>query len=171
MSGRHFTKAEDDYLLRTIGKVSLRTAAKKLGRTENSVRSHLFHLGETVRGQGYLSARELTAMAGVSKERVLGMLRRGEIVAERRKGSGHWLITPEEAERAVAILQVPFNHITTPKLTEEQVLAIRSDPRSNTKIAAEYGVCAETIGRIKRHEDWKHLKPRPWYERDRTGGA
>ena len=43
------------------------------------------------------------------------------------------------------------------KLTNEQVLAIRQDPRSQRAIAAEYGMSQATIGRIKQRKLWKHL--------------
>lgn len=36
------------------------------------------------------------------------------------------------------------------KLTDEQVLAIRSDSRAQAKIAADYGVCQAQVWRIKR---------------------
>lgn len=43
------------------------------------------------------------------------------------------------------------------KLSEDQVLAIRDDPRSAKKIAAEYGVSASSIANIKLRKTWKHL--------------
>ena len=43
------------------------------------------------------------------------------------------------------------------KLTEAQVLAIRSDPRTHRAIAAEYGVGKTVIGSIKNRTKWKHL--------------
>ena len=41
------------------------------------------------------------------------------------------------------------------KLTAEQVAAIRSDPRSQTAIAAEYGVSQSLVSLVKRGERWK----------------
>jgi hypothetical protein len=41
------------------------------------------------------------------------------------------------------------------KLTKEQVVVIRSDPREQRAIAADYGVCKSTIGYIKRRESWR----------------
>jgi hypothetical protein len=43
------------------------------------------------------------------------------------------------------------------KLTEFEVLKIRDDQRENAQIAAQYGVCADTIGRVKRGKVWKHI--------------
>lgn len=43
------------------------------------------------------------------------------------------------------------------KLTAEQVLAIRSDSRSNADIALDYGVTKENVGAIKRNQTWRHL--------------
>ena len=43
------------------------------------------------------------------------------------------------------------------KLSEKDVLAIRSDCRSQPKIARDYGVSHVLIGKIKRREIWKHL--------------
>lgn len=43
------------------------------------------------------------------------------------------------------------------KLTEEQVLAIRSDTRSYRKIAPDYGITYSTVGEIKRRLIWKHI--------------
>lgn len=44
------------------------------------------------------------------------------------------------------------------KLTAEQVLAIRSDPRSLREIAADYGVVDTTISHIKTGRRWSHVR-------------
>lgn len=41
------------------------------------------------------------------------------------------------------------------KLSREQVLAIRADERPNARIAADYDVCAQTIGNVKRRVFYK----------------
>jgi hypothetical protein len=41
------------------------------------------------------------------------------------------------------------------RLTKEQASAIRFDGRPQRVIAAQYGVCRETVGKIKRGELWK----------------
>jgi len=41
-----------------------------------------------------------------------------------------------------------------PKLSVDQVLAIRKDPRPYSEVATEYGVGKEMIGRIKRGVSW-----------------
>lgn len=43
------------------------------------------------------------------------------------------------------------------KLTEAQVIAIRTDARSCGTIGAEYGVSLSQVSRIKRHEQWTWL--------------
>ncbi len=44
------------------------------------------------------------------------------------------------------------------KLTEEQVLAIRKDPRPHRVIAKDYGISNRNVSGIKRRETWKHLE-------------
>ena len=44
------------------------------------------------------------------------------------------------------------------KLTEEQVKQIRKDTRFHKVIASEYGVCRNTISRIKHRNSWRHVK-------------
>jgi len=43
------------------------------------------------------------------------------------------------------------------KLTEEDVLAIRADPRKQEDIARDYGVVPGTISAIKRKRNWAHV--------------
>jgi len=43
------------------------------------------------------------------------------------------------------------------KLTEEQVRAIRADTRSQTKIAADYGVSTTSIRRLRSGRTWRHV--------------
>lgn len=43
------------------------------------------------------------------------------------------------------------------RLTTEQVLMIRSDPRSERVLAREMGVCANVIGSVRRRSTWKHI--------------
>ena len=43
------------------------------------------------------------------------------------------------------------------RLSEAQVLAIRSDRRSGPTIGRAYGVSSTTVGRIKRRQAWTHL--------------
>lgn len=43
------------------------------------------------------------------------------------------------------------------KLTDAAVVAIRSDPRPQTQIAAEYGVGQTIISQVKRRESWRHV--------------
>lgn len=42
-------------------------------------------------------------------------------------------------------------------LTESDIRQIRSDPRSNTDIANDFGVTRQNIRRIKLRETWKHV--------------
>ena len=43
------------------------------------------------------------------------------------------------------------------KLTRIEVLAIRSDPRSQREIAADYGIVQSQVSRIKNRKDWGWL--------------
>lgn len=43
------------------------------------------------------------------------------------------------------------------KLTPEQVLSIRKDPRKTGIISAEYGITTGSVRKIKRKATWKHL--------------
>jgi len=42
------------------------------------------------------------------------------------------------------------------KLTEEQVKAIRLDPRKQSVIAAEFGISRAHVGNLKANRAWKH---------------
>lgn len=50
-----------------------------------------------------------------------------------------------------------FNARAKAKLTEEQVVAIRHDPRLNFVIAEDYGVSGTQVGRIKSRLSWSHV--------------
>jgi DNA invertase Pin-like site-specific DNA recombinase len=54
-------------------------------------------------------------------------------------------------------LEQALNRRPISKLTAEQAIAIRTDPRPTLKIAEQYHVTRTTIGEIKRRETWKHL--------------
>jgi hypothetical protein len=43
------------------------------------------------------------------------------------------------------------------KLSREDVLAIRGDPRTATAVAKEYGVHNATVSQIKRRKTWGHI--------------
>ena len=43
------------------------------------------------------------------------------------------------------------------KLTPEQIIAIRADPRVQRRIAEDYGVHFATISVIKKRKNWKHI--------------
>lgn len=63
------------------------------------------------------------------------------------------------------------------KLTPEQIAAIRSDPRKQGVIAAEYGIHQASVSDIKRGKSWRHLKGRDarravsWTRPDRAARA
>lgn len=44
------------------------------------------------------------------------------------------------------------------KFTESDIRKIRKDTRTEKRIAADYGVTGPTIGKIRRHERWVHVK-------------
>ena len=43
------------------------------------------------------------------------------------------------------------------KLSEDQVLAIRSDPRAYRTIGAQYGVSSSNVSSIKNGQSWRHI--------------
>lgn len=50
-----------------------------------------------------------------------------------------------------------FKHGTAGKLTESQVLAIRSDTRTGRAIAAAYGISPATVCLIRKRKTWSHV--------------
>jgi len=44
------------------------------------------------------------------------------------------------------------------KLTKEQVLSIRQDPRLQREIAKEYGIVPSSVSEIKSHKRWNYLE-------------
>lgn len=75
-------------------------------------------------------------MVGTQRDNIHDAMERGTLK--------HWSAPAGEA-----------NHCA--KLATEDVLRIRSDPRSNAAIAREYGVSHTTISGIKRRTTWRHL--------------
>jgi len=43
------------------------------------------------------------------------------------------------------------------KMTEEKVLSIRADSRPRAKIAQDYGISPEQVGKIQRKAQWAHI--------------
>lgn len=74
---------------------------------------------------------------GTNRDNILDMIKKNR--HKRKTGSG-------PGEKAA-------NH----RLTNEQVLAIRKDPRSLSIVGKEYGMDPSTIGKIKNRKLWKHL--------------
>ncbi len=56
-----------------------------------------------------------------------------------------------------AIVQARGRSHGMAKLTESQVLEIRKDPRTQTEIAASYGVNQQQISAIKSGKKWRHI--------------
>jgi hypothetical protein len=54
-------------------------------------------------------------------------------------------------------------------LTEEQVYDILCDTRSQSVIAAEYGVAISTVKGIRQRRTWTHVEPPPDFERRPVG--
>lgn len=53
---------------------------------------------------------------------------------------------------------IPFGeNASRAKLTEEQARAILVDPRPNSRVAADYGVAASTVGDIKGRGSWRSI--------------
>jgi hypothetical protein len=47
--------------------------------------------------------------------------------------------------------------ISAAKLTEDSVCAIRTDQRSQQKIADDYGITQSNVSYIKSHKKWRHI--------------
>jgi hypothetical protein len=65
--------------------------------------------------------------------------------------------TENQADKFRKGRQLRGEDIGNSKLTAEQVRAIRSDPRSHSKVAADHGICFQMVSLIKRGERWAHL--------------
>jgi hypothetical protein len=73
-----------------------------------------------------------------------------ELWHEGETPSGQW-----RRDRRVGSRTSARNHGA--KLTDDQVRAIRSDPRSCKKVGDEHGVSAETVSRIRRHKIYRDV--------------
>lgn len=43
------------------------------------------------------------------------------------------------------------------KLSLNQAYAIRNDPRTNSKISTDYGICPSSVSHIKTKKTWRHI--------------
>jgi len=50
-----------------------------------------------------------------------------------------------------------FKRRSKRKLTDEQIIAIREDPRPHSEIAQDFDIAYGTVGKIRRGVHWKHL--------------
>jgi hypothetical protein len=81
----------------------------------------------------------------VNPDHIFAGTRRDNMQDCKRKGRFHFLVNlPGEACR-------------NSKLTNEEVLAIRADPRSSRAIAATYSVSKGTVLQIRARKIWRHL--------------
>jgi hypothetical protein len=71
-----------------------------------------------------------------------------------QRGDGHW-------SRRNPELRARGDRHGMAKLTDEQVIAIRADPRRQWEIAAEYGVSQNHVSRIKSRKVWSHVPDPP----------
>lgn len=62
-------------------------------------------------------------------------------------------------DRSTRGRQTRGERVNTAKLTEAQVLDIRSSTRLGTELARQYGVCPTQISCIRLGKTWKHLLP------------
>lgn len=119
-------------------------------------------------GYGYLRHRGKMWRA----HRVSWILHRGEIPKD--MGVLHKCDTPScvnpdhlylgtqkensaDRERKGRGVYVRGENVGNAKLTEAQVLAIRSDTRSERALIEHYGVSSAHISRIKRRKTWNHI--------------
>jgi hypothetical protein len=47
--------------------------------------------------------------------------------------------------------------VGTAKLTEDEVIAIRTDGRTTAEVAADFGISGSWVGTIKRRKAWAHV--------------
>lgn len=85
---------------------------------------------------------------GTHTDNMRDMISKGR--ANKSAGAAHWSKTrPEKTLKGMAHPRA--------KLSENDVLAIRADPRSNYAIANELGVSRELIRKIRNNALWRHL--------------
>lgn len=70
-----------------------------------------------------------------------------------------WLGTYDDnnKDRNLKGRQAKGESVSTARLTEQQVIAIRDDPRTQRAIAAAYGLAKSTVGYIKSKRNWSYL--------------
>lgn len=108
------------------------------------------------RGKGYPVMEIAGKPYNISKLVIGEQLRAGEIV--RHKCDNPRCINPLHLEKGTPADNMEDKRIrgrAAKKLTQEKATAIYNDPRSNRKIAADYGVCHATVGEIKRGLIWR----------------
>jgi biotin operon repressor len=98
---RPWTPEEEEYLESSYHRISLKTLARKLGRTPTAVRLKAKRLRLRKHGEGY-SACSLAQALGVDPHWVLARIRSGKLRATHRQterteaqGGDSWLITEE----------------------------------------------------------------------------
>lgn len=98
---RPWAREEEDYLESVYHRVSLKTLAKKLGRTPTAVRLKAKRLGLRKHGEGY-TACSLAKALGVDPHWVKARIESGKLRASHRQtgrtqaqGGDSWLITDE----------------------------------------------------------------------------
>ena len=74
-----------------------------------------------------------------------------------RKGRGRAPTGADHPFRKDPSLYLRGSQKALAKLTEADVLAIRSDARQGIVIAAEYGVCPSLISGIRNRRTWRHV--------------
>lgn len=104
------------------------------------------------------------------KDRQASQLTREQVVAILADARPHGELAAEYGVGYETVLNIrggrKWTHVPRPevqyraasaKLSEDDVRAIRADPRSNTQIAASYGVTKTMVGYIKKRKAWKHV--------------
>jgi hypothetical protein len=76
------------------------------------------------------------------------------IISLIKTGKG-WLHITHGKSSSLGMLHGERNHKA--KITENDVRAIRGDPRANKIIAADYGLCRQQVLRIKTGGSWRHV--------------
>jgi len=79
MGGKHFTAEEEEYIERNFGHVTLKSMAKRLGRTIRSIegKAHRMGLSSSFEGSGKITAAELARLVGRDPKVVYRWIRLG----------------------------------------------------------------------------------------------
>ena len=138
---------------------TLRDGRVKIGRVlkPNRLKDGYEQVSLCVDGRvNFMKVHRLVAMAFIqNEENKTDVNHRNGIKHDNRLENLEWVTKSENMKHAYTFLKIPPNRpwlgkkSIRRKLTDEQIRAIRSDKRTRTDIAKDYGVVMQTISNIK----------------------